>query len=252
MRRRTACVGRVRRHDGVQAHLEPLIRDVLSAAFTFADPWRCTIENDTRRGVNDARPTEVTQPSQGVPSRTSSSLRAAARRLLARELGGELRVDAAEAREIAAAAEGLVARVTGALSRSFSSYGAIALVSRALTRAQATHPVLSTVTLRAADGAGVAGPIDRSATVGGLMASAHTAGASAILEGATVWLAELADLLGELIGDNLARTILEQSATARDDRAPSPGAALVAASRPGDAGAARETDHDAPMTVDEP
>jgi hypothetical protein len=173
-----------------------------------------------------------------------------ARRLLARELGGEERVAAAGAGELAAAGERFIARLAGGLSRSFGPDGAVALVSRALTRARPGNAVLATVTVTAASpGAspGALGP----ALVSGLATSAAAAGAAATAEALTVWLAQLADLLGGLIGDVLTAAILEQCAgSVTNGSAPRGGMATgtpgaVVGAPPGD------SDTDAHTTVDE-
>jgi hypothetical protein len=167
-----------------------------------------------------------------APQPTAS--RTAARRLLAREVGGESRLDAAAVDEVAAGGDRLVLRVTGGLARSFGAYGALALLSRALARVRVNNPVLATVTVTGVTAAGV--PIAADHAIGtGLAASGIALGAAATVEGLTAWLAQLIDLLAELIGDDLTATILEQSATPRIESAALP----------------RGADHDAPTTVDE-
>jgi hypothetical protein len=152
----------------------------------------------------------VTLPPSGSPLPPDAPpSRVVARRLLARELGGEARIAAAGAGEVAAAGERFIARLAGGLSRSFGPYGAVALISRALTRARAGNPVLATVTVTAAS---VAGSPGAPALIAGLATSAGEAGTAATAEALTVWLAQLADLLGGLIGDALTATILEQCA----------------------------------------
>jgi hypothetical protein len=171
-------------------------------------------------------------PPSDPQSSPPTTPRATARRLLARELGGEARVEAAEAGAVAAAGEQLVLRITGGLSRSFGPYGAVALVARALVRVRASHPLLAAVTIVATT---PPDSVDRPIQITGLAAGASSSGAAAAVDALTAWLAQLADLLGGIIGDDLAATILEQSA---------------ATSARG-AGTSGDTDHDTHTTVDE-
>lgn len=173
--------------------------------------------------------------------------RMTAQRLLVRELGRPATAGAPDVGEVAAAGERLVARVSIGLARSFGPYGTHALLSRALIRAQASHPVLTHATLAPVPAAGLTGTDSRPSNIVGLPA---TTSATDAMEGVTAWLTQLADLLGGLIGDDLAATLLEQSA-ARTDGAPPASGALAAAPPAGNAGTARPND-DAPPTVDEP
>jgi hypothetical protein len=174
--------------------------------------------------------------------------RVTAQRLLVRELGRPATAAAPDVSEVAAAGERLVARVTIGLARSFGPYGAHALLARALVRAQASHPVLTKATLAPVPAAGLTRADGRPSNIVGLPA---TTSATDAMEGVTAWLTQLADLLGGLIGDDLAATLLEQSAARTDGAAPASGA--LGAIPPADsAGTARHPNADAPPTVDEP
>ena len=127
---------------------------------------------------------------------SSDAARNVARRLFANEAGGETTDDA-----LVAAAERVCALVSEGISRWFGPYGSLALLTRALTRAQADHPSLVSVTIAA----------ESSWHVMGLGDSAKTHGATATVAGVVAMLAALADLIGRLIGDDLATTLLEQS-----------------------------------------
>jgi hypothetical protein len=97
--------------------------------------------------------------------------------------------------------------VPDALARWFGPYGSLALVARALAIAESEHPALSGVT--AASGA--------SPRLVGLGASAGTHGSLATSQGVIAWLAALLDLLGRLIGDDLALLLLEPCAVSHPD-----------------------------------
>jgi hypothetical protein len=152
---------------------------------------------------------------------------------------------------VVAAGERLVVRMTGGLSRSFGPYGALALVSRALTRAQPVHPPLSAVKVTSESVPGLPGTVGHSARVTGLDASANSYDAATLTDAVTAWVAQLADLLGGLIGDELAATILEQSAATGMDSAAPPRNSFAAPAGAGDASATGGMDNDAPTTVDE-
>jgi hypothetical protein len=109
------------------------------------------------------------------------------------------------------------------LSRSVGSYGYYALLARALAAARADHPVLRAVRVVAAPTPELAGLADA--------ARAHGAGAA--VAGAEAVLATLIDLLGRLIGDDLAVTFIDQTilAIARAADAAAPDADAPAALR---------------------
>jgi hypothetical protein len=171
-----------------------------------------------------------------------------AQRLIARELSQPSTAGGPDVSEVAAAGERLLARVTMGLARSFGPYGAHALLSRSLIRAQASHPVLTNATLATVPAAGLTHTDGRPSNIVGLPA---TTSATDAMQGVTAWLTHLADLLGGLIGDDLAATLLEQSAARTDGAAPASGAS-GAAPPAGTVGTARHPNDDAPSTVDEP
>ena len=98
-------------------------------------------------------------------------------------------------------------RVSDELSRWIGNDGCRALFARALAAAQAEggHPVLDTVRTSA-----------RSVyCLDGLSESATRHGAAAATEGAAAVLSTLIELLARLIGDDMALSLLEQSAYPR-------------------------------------
>ena len=96
----------------------------------------------------------------------------------------------------------LVARVYVGLARWFGSYGAQALMTRALAQARIAHPVLATVTANASTSPHVSGwPLETSDTLRLTVTPAAVALFSTLLV-----------LLTRLIGDDLAASLLEQSA----------------------------------------
>ncbi|MEO7456550.1 MAG: hypothetical protein ABIY52_09840 [Gemmatimonadaceae bacterium] len=119
-----------------------------------------------------------------------------ARQLLGGEIHGEMSDDAT-----IVAAEQVCTVVTAGLSRWFGAYGSHALVTRALASVQASHPALRGVAMTEAH------------CLVGLAESASAHGAMATREGVVAMFAALADLLGRLIGDELALSLLQQSAT---------------------------------------
>lgn len=95
-------------------------------------------------------------------------------------------------------------RVADGLSRWFGNYGSAALVTRALARTRAEHPVLDSVVLR----------LDRSPWIAGLADGGESHGATAVAEGLVAMLAALADAMSRLIGEDLTSRLLEQSIAA--------------------------------------
>jgi hypothetical protein len=121
--------------------------------------------------------------------------RETARRLIAREQsGGTAPVDAAPAEQV-------VRRLSDDLVEWFGPYATHALFTRALARARAEHPVLAAVRVGA----------PAKPNVEGLADSARTHGVGATAAAAVGLLAALVELLGRLIGDDLAITLVEQS-----------------------------------------
>ena len=121
-----------------------------------------------------------------------------ARRLIEKEL-------TATSGDGAAAASHLVERVYVGLARSFGPYGALALVTRAITREQNDHPALASIVVNA----GV------SPHVTGLMTARTAEESVAITEAAIAVLDSLHKSLIRLIGDDLAATLLAQRDAAR-------------------------------------
>jgi hypothetical protein len=128
-----------------------------------------------------------------VPSAAASDL---ARRLVAREVPER---DAGAAR--LASAERLSMGIVDGLARWFGPDGSRALVARALATARRAHPALHEVRLPA------------SGLFTGLPSATVEDDASAVIDGLVTMIAALADLLGRLLGDDLAVSVLEQSAT---------------------------------------
>jgi hypothetical protein len=148
--------------------------------------------------------TQVDAPSAEPPDAAV----AFARRLLDRERAGD-ESDAGLDRALEQSCQ----LITVGLSRWFGLYGSRALVTRALATAQKQHPSLAGVS------------VSDSHCLEGVSASARAHGSAVVAEGIVVTIAGLALLLGRLIGDGLALTLLEQSTmtdTASRASAPAP------------------------------
>lgn len=143
----------------------------------------------SRDGGSDEATTRLTPPQ----SRTAEEL---ARRLLARDAPAE---DAPDA--VAAATDRVFGRVSANLSRWFGIDGTNALFTRALVRAQAGHPALANV--RYSGQSAVC--LER------LAESARSHGADAAADGVAAILTALIELLGRLIGQDIAMRLVEQS-----------------------------------------
>jgi hypothetical protein len=139
---------------------------------------------------------------------TSAAARDIADRVLAR--GGA----AASTDDSADAAEQTFAWVHARLSRWFGAYGAKALITRALVRAQEMHPALSSVTVSTTE----------AAPLTGFAASIRNHGEASVTAGIADVLAALVDLIGRLIGEDLAMSLFEQNrpAAATDGSEPPP------------------------------
>ncbi|HWZ59257.1 MAG TPA: hypothetical protein VNW46_09795 [Gemmatimonadaceae bacterium] len=136
-----------------------------------------------------------------MPLPAGASARELASRLLTRETSEPKGPDTT------VAADRVCRRVSDELARWIGSDGCRALFARALATAQAAgdHPALEMVRISA-----------RSVyCLDGLTESAARHGAAAATEGAEAVLAALIELLGHLIGDDMAYNLLEQSAHAR-------------------------------------
>lgn len=125
-----------------------------------------------------------------------------AQRLIARERGaGDTAAD------VVAVAERALRRLSDDLVGWFGPFGAHALVTRALAQARPEHPALAPVRV-----GGPAAPYFE-----GLAESGRVHGADAAAAGAVDVLAALVDLLGRMIGDTLATTLVEQGSRAGAD-----------------------------------
>jgi hypothetical protein len=101
-----------------------------------------------------------------------------------------------------ASAERICGCVPDGLARWFGPYGSLALVSRALAIAEASHPALAAVSVSTS-------PAPR---LIGVSASAKSYGTAATSDAIITLLATLYELLGRLIGDDMALVLLEQCA----------------------------------------
>jgi hypothetical protein len=135
-------------------------------------------------------------PQSPNPSSPRESI-AVARRLFG--LQGSVEMSDAE---MLASAERLGTCVPEALARWFGPYGSLALVSRALVIAEAEQRALSCVTVEST----------QSPRLAGIAASAERFGSSAMTDGIIALTAALYELLGRLIGNDLAVQLLDQCA----------------------------------------
>jgi hypothetical protein len=104
---------------------------------------------------------------------------------------------------VVAGAVRICTRVADGLTRSFGPFGSLALLARALARAQTDHPALN----------GVAYNSVQLPVIAGLEASAELHGAQAVADGTIAMVARLTDAIGRLIGEDIAIKLLEQSIT---------------------------------------
>ena len=137
----------------------------------------------------------------------SDAGREAARQLLASHLRDEM--DEAARIEVI---ERLGVCIPEGLSRWFGSYGALALVTRALTSARESHDVLAPVSV-------MTDAATRVSVLAGIGESARLHGSAAVIEGFGTWAAALSDLLRRLIGEDLASRLLRQCAVIGDGQA---------------------------------
>jgi hypothetical protein len=151
----------------------------------------------------DARARETTRsaPASGeLSSSPSTEGRQFAERLFVDERG-----DVPAADSIAPTAERLFAHLLAGLSRWFGPFGSTALLTRALARAQAHHNALASISVSTDDPSALVGCAE----------SVRTHGVAAFTDAMVGFLAALADLIGRLIGNDLATNLLEQSAGLR-------------------------------------
>ena len=127
----------------------------------------------------------------------SPAAHAAAGRLLA-----AVDVDAdAHARDPIATAERASADLGNALARWFGPYGTHALLTRALARTRPDHPVLADVRVR--------GPL--APVLDGLADAVPAHGPAAVTAGVVAVLGATVDLLGRMIGEDMALHLVERS-----------------------------------------
>jgi hypothetical protein len=141
-----------------------------------------------------------------VPPPAKADARELACQLLTRETSAPVGADTT------GAADRVCRRVSDELSRWMGSEGCRALFARALASAQAAggHPVLEMVRISS----GSVYCLD------GLTEAAARHGPAAASAGAAAVLAALIELLGRLIGDDMALSVLEQSAQTRPPTPP--------------------------------
>jgi hypothetical protein len=121
------------------------------------------------------------------------------KRITAR-VGGDEPNPAADAVAVISAVE----RVSAELSRWVGTYGSRALLMRALSRAQTSHPVLSSVTI----------PTDSRPTLEGLPEAIESQGAGPVVAGLESMLVDIFELLSRLMGDALLQRLAEHSMVA--------------------------------------
>lgn len=129
-----------------------------------------------------------------------------ARRFIASPSASLARVgDSRDTADHVAAAERIFRALSGELSRWFGPFGYHALLTRALVKSRGEHRVLADVHVRSATEPWLAG----------LPEAAQLHGAEAATEGVATLLAALIDLLGRLIGEDLAVNLVSQALTSR-------------------------------------
>lgn len=155
---------------------------------------------------------------------TSPTASALALRLLASARAGAAPHAGRDAPDSVEAAARVGRHLAVELSRSFGPFGYHALVTRALVEARTAHPVLRAVQV----GAPPAHDLD------GLTDAARAHGAGAATAGVAAVLAALIDLLGRLIGEDLAVTFIDHTimAMASADANAAPGSDPTDASGP--------------------
>jgi hypothetical protein len=102
------------------------------------------------------------------------------------------------------AADAVFVAVADGLARWFGPYGSLALVSRALSSVQRQHAALAGVTVTAS-------VLTRSPALSGIAECRRSHSEGDVTEGVIAILASLTDLIGRLIGEDLAANLLEQS-----------------------------------------
>lgn len=117
-----------------------------------------------------------------------------------------------------------LARVAEILARWFGPHGYHALLTRALAQARAAHPALAAVRICA--------PL--TPLLDGLPEAAQAHGASVVTAGVAAVIAGVVDLLGRVIGDDMARHLLEAPMDRATPNGPPP-STTPALSAPADA-----------------
>jgi hypothetical protein len=117
----------------------------------------------------------------------------AARRLWARAAG-----DGSGSEEVAAAADRLCSQLRAGLGRWIGADGYRALLERSLGLARAEHPALGGVSCLGGDGAMT-------------MAAVRAHGAGEVAAGLMALVAALIDLLGRIVGEEMAVRLVEQA-----------------------------------------
>lgn len=160
-------------------------------------PRPCLVRGSCRSGTaHPARGGGANEATPRLSSPQAQPARDLAHRLLGPEAGAAGAPDA-----LAASATRACERVLENLSRWVGIDGADALFARALTRAQTQYPALGVVRF---------GPRSE-ICLEGIEESARTHGAAAAAEGVAGILTALIELLGRLIGDDLATQLVQQS-----------------------------------------
>jgi hypothetical protein len=129
----------------------------------------------------------------------SASARTVAQRLLAR--GGAPGAAATDPPDLVAATDEVCRQLAYGLTRWFGPFGYHALLSRALAQARSGHPALHDVNVRSA-----AEP-----SLEGLTDSVARHGTDATTEGIVATLMAFIELLGRLIGEDMAHKLIDQS-----------------------------------------
>ena len=130
---------------------------------------------------------------------TSANALVVAHRLLAR--AGEARDVGNSVGDPVAAGESVSRSLADSLSRWFGPYGYHALLTRALTHARAANPALAAVRVRS----------HSDPTLDGLAELATAHGINTTTEAIAAVLSAVIELLGRLIGDDMAVNLVEQA-----------------------------------------
>ena len=138
---------------------------------------------------------------------TSPNALAVARRLLAR--AGEHRDAGDSLADPVAAGERVSRSLAESLSRWFGPYGYHAILTRALAEARDAHPALTAVRVRSSS----------DPTLDGLADAAMMHGTNTIPEAITAVLSAVIELLGRVIGEDMAVHLVEQAVPSSVPRA---------------------------------